>query len=102
MKLPIAASLALAASLLSTAALADPVVAKLQKPTPSPSKPIAGDAVFECLGDVCAARTPSGDTATVRGCKSLVRQVGPVSAFGSAAKPLTSEQITACNESAGK
>lgn len=91
-----------AALLIANAAAAEPVIAKLQAPVPGAAKPVAGGAVFECLGDVCAARAPSADTAGVRGCKDLARQVGAVSSFGPASKPLAAEQLTSCNESARK
>jgi len=104
MKLHLTAALAaVAAAALATSAMAaDPVVAKLSAATKGATKPVAGGAVFECLGDVCAARTPSSDTATVRGCKELVRQVGAVSAFGPGSKQLSAEQLASCNESARK
>jgi hypothetical protein len=86
----------------SGAMAAEPVVAKLQASAAGASKPVAGGAVFECLGDVCASRTPSADTATVHGCKELARQVGGVNAFGSTSKPFTPEQLASCNESARK
>ena len=73
-----AAFAALAAAALATNAMAEPVVAKLQAPTAGALKPVAGGAVFECLGAVCAARAPASDTAGLRGCKDLVRQVGEV------------------------
>jgi hypothetical protein len=88
--------------LIANVAAAEPVVAKLQGTVPGAAKPVAGGAVFECLGDVCAARTPSTDTAGVRGCKDLSRQVGTVVAFGPTSKPLAAEQLATCNESAHK
>ena len=50
-------------SLASGAMAAEPVIAKLQVASAGPAKPVAGGAVFECLGDVCASRSPSADTA---------------------------------------
>ncbi|MDB5448711.1 MAG: hypothetical protein JWQ97_4028 [Phenylobacterium sp.] len=98
-----AAFAALAAVALATSAMAsEPVVAKLAVAGKGAVKPVAGGAVFECLGDVCAARTPGADTASVRGCKELVRQVGAVSAFGPTSKQLSTEQLASCNESAKK
>ena len=85
----------------ATTAAAEPVVAKLQAGKGA-AKPVAGGAVFECLGDVCAARAPSSDTATLRGCKDLARQMGPVASFGPSSKPLSDEQIATCNASAKK
>jgi hypothetical protein len=91
-----------AACLWAGASAAEPVVAKLQAPVPSASKTVAGGAVFECLGDVCAARTPGADTPTLRGCKDLARQDGAVATFGAASKPLSPEEVAACNGSAKK
>lgn len=90
------------ALIVANAAAAEPVIAKLQAPLPGAAKPVAGGAVFECLGDVCAARAPSADTAGLRGCKDLARQVGAIASFGPSSKPLAPEQITSCNESARK
>jgi hypothetical protein len=103
MKLQLTAAFAaLAVAALGTSAMAEPVVAKLAAPTQGAVKPVAGGAVFECLGDVCAARAPASDTAGLRGCKDLVRQVGAVSAFGPSSKQLSAEQLTECNQSARK
>jgi hypothetical protein len=87
---------------LATSAAADPVIAKLKAPVTGAPKPVAGDAVFECLGDVCAARAPTSDTANLRTCKQLVREVGPVVTFGAAAKQLDPSQVNECNQSARK
>jgi hypothetical protein len=96
-------SIALAAQLaLAGGALAEPVVAKLQTALPGAEKPVAGGAVFECLGDVCAARTPSADTAGLRGCRDLARQIGAIAAFGAGAKPLAAADLATCNLSARK
>jgi hypothetical protein len=94
--------MAVAAGALATSAMAEPVVAKLQAPGPGAAKPVAGGAVFECLGDVCAARAPSAETASVRGCKDLARQMGAVATFGPPSKQLSPEQVSSCNESAKK
>lgn len=83
-------------------AAAEPVVAKLQTPVAAASKTVAGGAVFECLGDVCAARNPGSDSATVRGCKDLARQAGTVTSFGPPSKPLSPEELAACATSAKK
>lgn len=93
---------ALAALMIAGPAAADPVVAKLQTPVPSAAKKVAGGAVFDCLGDLCAARSPAGDTAGLRACKDLVRQTGPVVSFGPNSKPMAGDEISACNESAKK
>jgi len=104
MKLRLTAAIAaLTVSALSTSAFAaEPVVAKLQAANSGASKPVAGGAVFECLGDMCAARTPGADTNTVRGCKELSRQVGAVASYGPSSKPFSADQLASCNESARK
>ncbi|CAN7642375.1 hypothetical protein LJR225_005005 [Phenylobacterium sp. LjRoot225] len=102
MKLKITLAAAAAIFSIASGAMAEPVVAKLTASTSGAVKPVAGGAVFECLGDVCASRAPSSDTASIRGCKELARQVGGVTNFGPPSKPLTSEQLSSCNESARK
>lgn len=101
MKLRFTAVVVAVVAFAAGSAAAEPVVAKLQAGKGA-AKPVAGGAVFECLGDVCAARAPSADTATVRGCKDLARQMGPVASFGPSSKPLSDEQIVSCNLSAKK
>ncbi|MDB5448651.1 MAG: hypothetical protein JWQ97_3968 [Phenylobacterium sp.] len=102
MKLQITLAAAAAMFAMASAAVAaEPVVAKLQAGGGA-QKPVAGGAVFECLGDVCASRTPSADTASVRGCKELARQVGAMTAFGPSSRPLSADQLATCNESARK
>lgn len=97
-----ASALLTAAWLWAGASAAEPVVAKLQAPVPAATKTVAGGAVFECLGDVCAARSPGADTTTIRGCKDLARQDGAVTTFGATSKPLSPEELAACNASAKK
>jgi len=103
MKLSLAAAAGAALLAMASGALAaEPIVAKLQTSAPGAAKPVAGGAVFECLGDMCASRTPSADTNTVRGCKELARQVGAVSSFGPSSKQMSADQLSSCNESAHK
>jgi hypothetical protein len=93
---------ALATLTLAGRAAAEPVVVKLQSPLSSATKPVAGGTVFECLGDVCAARNPTVDSGTVRACRELARQVGPVASFGLGSKPLAASELSSCNENARK
>src|SRR6516164_6787945 len=92
----------LAGAALATGVMAEPVVAKLQAPLAGAMKPVAGGAVFECLGDVCAARAPSAETSGLRGCKDLARYAGAMSSFGPASKPLSAAELATCNQSAKK
>jgi curli biogenesis system outer membrane secretion channel CsgG len=82
----------------ASVAMADEVVtAKLQTPLAAPKKPIAGSAVFSCAADTCVAGNPVGETNSRSACHQLKRAVGPIAAFGSATRPLTTEQLAACN-----
>lgn len=102
MKLRLTVAIAAAAAALATSASAEPVIAKLQASSGGASKPLAGGAVFDCLGDMCAARAPAPETNSVRSCKELAKQVGAVASYGAASKPLTPDQVTSCNEAAKK
>jgi hypothetical protein len=102
MKVRLTAAIAALASIVATGAMAEPVIAKLQVPTKGAVKPVAGGAVFECLGDVCAARAPASDTSGLRGCKDLARQVGAVASFGPSSRQLSADQLAECNLSAHK
>jgi len=97
MKLSTAYLAALVTLASATSLHAEPVTAKLQNPLTGASKPVAGGAIFECLGDVCAARAPSSDTATLHGCKELVRQIDPVTTYGRVSKPFAPERIATYN-----
>lgn len=103
MRISVLSSAVFAGALFAAGAVcAEPVVAKLQTPVPSAAKPVAGGAVFNCLGDVCAASAPSEETASLRGCRDLVRQLGPVASFGPASKPLSNDRIATCNTASTK
>lgn len=86
----------------SSAGAASIVTAKLEAPLAMSVRPIAGSAVFVCAADTCTAVATNSDTGSRTACRQLVRVVGPVSAFGSEAKPLSSEQLAACNTAAKK
>ena len=102
MKLHTTLAAAAAIVALGSPAMAEPVIAKLQASTSGSLRPVAGGAVFECLGDICASRTPSSDTASVHACKELVRQVGGVNSYGPSSKPLDAGELATCNTSARK
>jgi hypothetical protein len=95
-----AAFAALCAVSFASSALAEPVIAKLQTPVASATRPVASDSVYECLGDICAARAGWETAGGMRGCRDLARQVGAVTAFGTGAKQLTADKLTECNQSA--
>ena len=78
------------------------ITAKLQAPIEGRKKPVAGGAVFVCEADTCVASNPSGDTLSTSGCRDLARSVGAVASYGSDAKQLAAEKLTACNAVAKK
>jgi curli biogenesis system outer membrane secretion channel CsgG len=94
------AALAAGVALTAGSAAAETVTAKLKTPLSAPRKSIAGGTVFECLGDVCAARAASSEAGGLRGCRDLVRQVGPLTSFGLDSKPLATDELAACNQAA--
>jgi hypothetical protein len=96
------AAAALVSAFASSAVAAPAVVAKLQAPLEARKKPVAGDAVFVCEADGCTAANPSGATASVSGCRQLVRVVGPVSSFGSEGKEFDADKLARCNSAAKK
>lgn len=102
MKLILVISALASVSSASGAMAAEAILAKLQVASSTAAKPVAGGAVFECLGDVCASRAPASDTASVRACKELARQMGAVSSFGPASKPLDAAELASCNGAARK
>lgn len=97
-----AAAAVLLSAVASSAGAASIVTAKLETPLTMAKKPIAGSAVFSCAADICTAVSTNSDTGSRTACRQLVRVVGPVSAFGSEDKPLSTEQLAACNVAAKK
>jgi hypothetical protein len=99
---PALAAAALVSVFASSAMAAPAVVAKLQTPLEARKKPVAGDAVFVCEADTCSAGNPSGATASVSGCRQLVRAVGPVASFGSEGNAFDADKLARCNSAAKK
>lgn len=62
----------------------------------SPSKVIAGGAVWNCAESACVSAVAPDDAQTVDACKALVRKVGPVTAYGES-KPLDEKALAKCN-----
>lgn len=69
---------------------------RLQAPIAAQERVIADRMLFNCVGDQCAAvlRTKL----SVRTCRELAKEVGPITAFGAGAQSLTEEELTRCNE----
>jgi hypothetical protein len=61
---------------------------------------IAEGGFFECNGTNCVATETTNRTSGPAACRALVKVVGAVESFGTAAKPLKPEQVAKCNLSA--
>lgn len=93
----------LAALALSTFAVpafaADAYSARLVSPVAAEKRDIVADMLnWTCAGEAC---TSIGERPlTLRGCKDLVKVVGPVSSYASNRKALSDEKLAQCNASA--
>jgi hypothetical protein len=92
------AALALA-TFAAPALAADGYSAKLVTPVAAEKRDIVADMLnWTCVGDTC---TTSGERSlTLRGCKDLVKAVGPVSTYASDRKALADDKLAQCNASA--
>ena len=96
-RLNLAAACAALATLVAAPAFAgEPVIAKLATPTAQPVKFIAGGAVFNCDGDVCAAQVTTTDTFSTATCKAVAGKVGPIASF-TALRAMDDTRLSACN-----
>lgn len=78
------------------------VFATLKTPVPAKTRVVASSAIFHCEGTSCAASNAPNRTASTAGCKGFVKEVGAVTAFGTPRKPLSAEDLAACNAVASK
>jgi len=78
------------------------VSATLKTPVPAKTRVMASGAVFYCEGTSCVASSTQPRTASTAGCKGLVKEVGEVTAFGTAQKAISAEDLAACNSVASK
>ena len=84
------------ASLTGVAYARDQVItARLAQPVAERTQVISENTLWRCEGDTCQA--VSRRAASVRTCRQLVREVGPLTAFGPESASLTSEELARCN-----
>src|SRR5262245_54944156 len=98
MKLFAAATAALSVLALSSAALAAPaaITATLASPLAKEKSVVAAGAAWRCAESTC--RLASDSTVEVyAACRALAKQVGEVTAIGTAEKPLEAERLAKCN-----
>jgi hypothetical protein len=93
----LAAAAAMSLAVSAPAFAAGQVSATLQSPVAAKTKVVAGGSVFQCVDATCTAAFPTDRALTPAACKQLVKEVGPVSAYGRDDKQL---DVSRCNTSA--
>lgn len=69
--------------------------AQLTQPVAERVEFIAEGAVWRCEGDACRATV--ANTASVAGCRDVVRRVGAVASYGPETAPFNADRLTRCN-----
>ena len=95
----LAAAVVLALSV-GSAQARETLAVKLETPIGKQERVIADRLLFNCIGDQCAAVLRS--KISVRTCRELAKEVGPITAFGSANQSLNDEELGRCNAAAKK
>ena len=90
-------TVSLAGSAFAAGADTNPIIVKLQSPLAAKTKFIAGGAVFQCEGDVCAAGAPTSQTFAASTCKTVAKAVGAVVSFGDGGRALDAGKLDSCN-----
>lgn len=92
-------SAALISLLFSAPALAStPFTAELETPKAEKERISAYDVVWVCEADTCEAYLDR-KTATVRVCKKVVSEIGPIKSFGTSEDQLSDDEVAKCNAS---
>ena len=91
-----------AGSALAAGADTNPIIVKLQSPVAASTKFIAGGAVFQCIGSVCAAGAPTSQTFAASTCKTIAKNVGAVVSFGDGGRELDAGKLDSCNAVSGQ
>ena len=73
----------------------------LSTPVAAKTKIVAGGAVFTCAYANCIAQNAPSRALTAATCKAVVKEVGPVAAFGTERKTLAADDLARCNGEAG-
>jgi hypothetical protein len=91
-------ALAAAVSALAGAALADPAgQASLASPVAKTTNVIAGDGYWTCQASTCTSGAATDQSLTVSACKTIVKAVGPVTAYSIAGRALPDNLLAKCN-----
>jgi hypothetical protein len=60
------------------------------------TKIVAGGAVWNCEGETCVAGAITTETSSLRACKALAKEVGPLAAYGGRAA-FEADKLAKCN-----
>lgn len=103
MKLRILAVAAILSASFAAPALAagGTINVSLSTPVAAKTKIVAGGAVFTCAYANCIAQNAPSRALTAATCKAVVKEVGPVAAFGTERKTLAADDLARCNGEAG-
>jgi len=91
---PIAIAAALALSF-GVAQARETLSVRLEAPMPQKGQVIADRMLFNCAGNQCAAVLRA--KLSVRTCRELAKEVGPIASFGSGSTSLNDEELARCN-----
>jgi hypothetical protein len=98
MKLKILALAALAASAIAAPAFAETdITATLAKPVAVKAKLVAGGAVWRCEGTTCITAQAPDTVMSTASCRALAQAVGPITAYASGRRSLSSDVLARCN-----
>lgn len=100
MKLHTLAAAAVLSFAVCAPAFAGEISVTLQNPVSAKTKVVAGGSVFQCADSACVSLAATDRALTAAACKQLVKEVGPVSAYGNDRKQLEADALTRCNAAA--
>ncbi len=63
---------------------------------------VAGSVVWDCEGSACQATSDTSEADQLTACRSIVREVGTVSAFATSSGPFSASRLSSCNAVAAK
>jgi hypothetical protein len=71
--------------------------ATLVQPLDTQKNYVIGDNLWRCAGSTCTLISKPRDASSLRSCRQLQRQVGPLSAYGASEQPFDADRLTKCN-----
>jgi hypothetical protein len=80
-------------------AQAEHFTASIAQPLSEHKELIANGNIFRCSTTTCVLTSEPRDPGSIRTCRELKRQVGPLTAYGSGTHVFDAAKLTKCNES---